>query len=111
MEKNISKTLIKLRKDKRLSQMQLGDLLGMSRSKVSSWEVGRRDLSVIDAIIISDYFQISLDVLLNPSGITTKKAMDCMVSYIENDSIPYEEKIETIGVLEKELKQKELINS
>ena len=109
LEKIISKSLVKLRKNKKLTQTQLGDQLGMSRSKVSSWEVGRRDLSVMDAIIISDFFQVSLDVLLNSPSINTKKIMNCMEFYIDKDDISYDEKYETLKQLEESLKEKELV--
>ena len=105
MEKMVSKSLIKLRKNKKLTQTQLGDKLGMSRSKVSSWEVGRRDLSVMDSIIISDFFEISLDVLLNASNINTKKIMNCMEFYIEKDDISYEEKYKALKQLEERLEE------
>ena len=100
MERFISKSLINLRKSKKLTQTQFGKMLGMSRSKVSSWEVGRRDLSVSDAIIISEYFNMSLDVLLNPRKITSEKIINCLEYYINYAEVPISEKQEVFAKIE-----------
>lgn len=65
MNNNISETLKMLRKNRKLSQARLGKEIGVSRSKISSWEIGRRDISLDDAIIIANYFEITLDSLVN----------------------------------------------
>lgn len=100
MEKFISKSLIQLRKSKKYTQTQFGRALGMSRSKVSSWEVGRRDISVADAVIICDYFQISLDSLLNPGKITGRKVISLVEGFIRNENVSEKEKGETLKLIE-----------
>lgn len=105
MESFISKSLIELRKSKHLTQTQFGKLLGMSRSKVSSWEIGRRDISVSDAVIICDYFDISLDCFLNPNNISCKKVIDVLENYINNKEVSYQEKHEIFKKIEDALEK------
>lgn len=40
MEKNIGKFISKLRKEKNLTQEELGDILGVSSKTISKWECG-----------------------------------------------------------------------
>lgn len=56
--------LKRLRKEKNLTQEELGKELYVSRATVSSWEVGRTYPDVTTLIKISDLFSVSLDILL-----------------------------------------------
>ena len=104
MYAEIPNALIKLRKTHNYTQFELGKKLGMSRSKVSSWESGRRDLSVIDAIIISNYFDISLDCLLNPNKITRGKMFQVVSKYLQQEKLSDKKSKEIITKIEKVLK-------
>ena len=57
MKNNVVYGIRFLRKDRNLSQAQLGKALGVSRSKISSWEMGRRELSVKDAVKVANYLK------------------------------------------------------
>ena len=69
MDKRISESLRKLRISRNLSQSNLGKAIGISRSKISSWEIGRRDISMNDAIVVVNFFGVNLDLLMNPDQI------------------------------------------
>ncbi len=56
--------LICLRKQKGLSQEQLGAELGVTRQTVSKWELGETTPEMDKLIQLSDLFQISLDSLV-----------------------------------------------
>lgn len=56
--------IIKLRKEKGLSQEQLGYELGVTRQTVSKWELGMTTPEMDKLIEISELFNISLDELL-----------------------------------------------
>ena len=66
MENDIMRSIRLLRKKNQLSQAHLGRALGVSRSKISSWELGRRELSLKDAVQVANFFNVSLDDLVNP---------------------------------------------
>ena len=64
MNNNISNNIKVLRKRRRLSQAGLGIAVGFSRSKISNWEIGRRAITIEEAMILADYFKITLDELV-----------------------------------------------
>ena len=54
-----------LRIEKGLSQRKLGEILGFCNQTVSFWETGSREPD-LDAIVkIADFFEVSVDFLLN----------------------------------------------
>ena len=59
-----SQKLLELRKDKELSQLQLGKQLNFSRSAISDWENGTREPSFDTLILIAKYFGVTTDYLL-----------------------------------------------
>ena len=54
-----------------ISQEKMAEDLNISRSKISSWETGRREMSLYDAIVISNYFNVSMDNLFNKKALTS----------------------------------------
>ncbi|EOH96113.1 hypothetical protein UAY_03023 [Enterococcus moraviensis ATCC BAA-383] len=69
---NIGDKIKEQRLKKELTQAQLSELLNVSRSTVSSWEVGRNYPDLETIIAISDLFGISLDNLLREDTEMTK---------------------------------------
>lgn len=59
-------------------------------------ETGRREMSLYDAIIISDYFNVSMDNLFNKKALNSEEFMQIAKRYFENDKIPFEEKKEIL---------------
>lgn len=64
----VGELIIKVRKEDGLTQEKFGELFGISRQTVSSWENGKSfpDLQLL--INICDYYQISLDSLLHDNS-------------------------------------------
>ena len=64
-EKNIGKFISKLRKEKELTQEELGNILGVSPKTISKWECGNSipDINILKEI--SKYFKISIEDLVN----------------------------------------------
>ncbi len=60
---------------KGVSQEKMVEDLNISRSKVSSWETGRREMSLYDAVIISDYFDVSMDNLFNKKALNSEQVL------------------------------------
>lgn len=69
---NIGDKIKEQRLRKELTQEQLSELLNVSRSTVSSWEVGRNYPDLETIVAISDLFGISLDNLLREDTEMTK---------------------------------------
>lgn len=53
------------RKNKGLTQLQLSKELGVHESTISNWEHGFREPNLNMLIVISKYFDVSIDYLLN----------------------------------------------
>lgn len=59
-----SNKLYSLRKQKGLSQDELGSKLNVSRQTISKWELGETTPELEKLIALGDFFQISLDELV-----------------------------------------------
>lgn len=97
---------------KGVSQEKMAEDLNISRSKVSSWETGRREMSLFDAVTISDYFDVSMDNLFNKKALNSEQILQIVQRYFDNNKISLEEKKETVKkiiLLKSEREAKELI--
>lgn len=61
--------LIKLRKELNLTQEELAQKIGYTRTAISAWEIGRNEPSNADTIKLAKYFGVSTDYLLGKSNI------------------------------------------
>ena len=61
---NFNVKLIKLRKERGLSQEELGAAVGVSRQTISKWELAQSYPDFQKLVLLSDYFKISLDTLV-----------------------------------------------
>ena len=77
---------------KHVSQEKMAEDLNISRSKISSWETGRREMSLYDAIVISNYFNVSMDNLFNKKALTSDEFIQIAERYFKNNKISLEEK-------------------
>ena len=68
---NFSHQLKKLRTAQGLTQQQLADKIGMSRSSISMYEKGNRLPSYEAQEVFADYFNVDLDFLTGRSNRTT----------------------------------------
>lgn len=59
-----SEILKQLRKDKKVTQTELGNYCGYSHVAVVKWENGQREPSIETLIKIADFFDVTLDYLL-----------------------------------------------
>lgn len=58
------KKLKELRLEKGLSQQKLGEILGFCNQTISFWENGSREPDLDTLILISQYFNVSIEELL-----------------------------------------------
>ena len=69
MELLFAKRLRELRKEKSLSQVELGEHLGYGYTAISSYETGRNEPSYTDLIRICEILDVSTDYILGISDI------------------------------------------
>ena len=64
MEHDIGCKIKAARIEKKLTQEQVAELLGVSRQTISNWENEKSYPDIISVIKMSDYYEASLDYLL-----------------------------------------------
>ena len=85
---NFNEKLIKLRKEKGLSQEELGTELGVSRQTISKWELAQSYPDFQRLVLLSDYFHMSLDLLvkdINVEEVRNKNLSEKQLSAIYKD--------------------------
>lgn len=91
--------LIELRKSKGLSQDELGEKLGVSRQTISKWELAQSYPDFQRLVLISDYYNISLDLLvkdIDVDDIREKTITDNRIQDIYDDVKKAKDTINTI---------------
>ena len=63
----IGNTIRELRKEKKMSQSELGKFIGVSQTTVTAWETGRAEPSSTFISKLADLFNVSTDYLLGRS--------------------------------------------
>ena len=81
--------LKELRKEKNLTQVQLAELLGVSKGTVAMWEIGKREPNFETLDALSDIFDRRIDYILGSSNDPSSPKMT-------------EEDIEQLGIWEAE---------
>jgi len=104
MNSKISNKLKDIRKNRKITQEQLAEKLDISRSKVSSWETNRRDITITDAINLVNLYNISLDNTFNPKPLEEKEYIELSERFFSNPNIKLKEKVRIIKLIESSLK-------
>lgn len=81
--------LIKLRKERGLTNEEMGKILGISKSRYNNWEIKRSEPSVLYLKKLADFFCVSIDYLVgaeprnvSPIGETlTKEEKDLLTFF------------------------------
>lgn len=66
--------LVTLRKERKLSQEQLAEKLGVSRQAVSRWESGETTPDMMNILGLCDIFEVSADYLIREDEQVTQSA-------------------------------------
>ena len=61
---NISGNLIRLRHEKKVTQEQVADFIGVTKASVSKWETGQSTPDIMLLPQLAAYFDVSVDALL-----------------------------------------------
>ncbi|MBQ4052871.1 MAG: helix-turn-helix transcriptional regulator [Clostridia bacterium] len=61
--------LKELRMERNITQQELGNLVNMSKMAISHWEKGHSEPSLSQLIILSDYFEVSVDYLIGKTDV------------------------------------------
>ena len=61
--------LKELRNEKAISQAELGKLVNVSKMAISHWEKGHSEPSIAQLIVLSDFFQVTVDYLVGKTDV------------------------------------------
>ena len=65
IEKNLANNLASLRKQKRLSQENVAETIGVTRQAVAKWETGESMPDISNCNALAAFYNVSLDDLIN----------------------------------------------
>lgn len=93
--KDIGNRIKQLRKARGLDQLQLANVLKLSRSQVSNLENGRRNLNIHQLKMLADYFGVSISTLgVQTNEVETVELLERAKLIFEDSKIPAQEKQE-----------------
>lgn len=82
-----------LRKSRHISQEELGQILGVSRATIGSWESARRNISIRHLEQICDFFKVDINYFRDNK--TVNEVIDLLERarlLFSNEDLPLEEK-------------------
>lgn len=101
---NLSENIIRLRHDRKITQEQLADFVGVTKASVSKWETKQSMPDILLLPQLAAFFDVTIDELLGYAPQLSKEQMqkiylDLTKDFAEN---PFEEVINRVEKLEKE---------
>lgn len=98
--KEIGKRVRQLRKDRNITQDDLGVILGdkttgkpLSRGQVSNLETGKRNFNIHQIKVLADYFKVSIETLgFESDEVETIDLLERAKLIFENENVPMDEK-------------------
>jgi len=60
--------LKELRMERNISQQDLGKIVNMSKMAISHWESGHSEPSIAQLIVLSNFFDVSVDYLIGKNN-------------------------------------------
>ena len=71
IKENIAKNLKFFRKERKVTQKKLGEVLGVENNTISSWESGTNSIDASSLMEICDYLNVSLDDMFGRANKTS----------------------------------------
>lgn len=103
-ELNLAENLIRLRHDKKITQEQLADFVGVTKASVSKWETKQSMPDILLLPELAAFFDVTIDELLGYKPQLSKEQMQKIYLELASDFAkkPFEEVIARVEKLEKE---------
>ena len=96
---NLSKNITRLRHEKKITQEQLADFVGVTKASVSKWETGQSMPDILILPQLAAFFNISIDDLMGYEPSLTKEQIDKIYTGLSSDfvTLGFAEAIEKVG--------------
>ena len=101
---NLAENIIRLRHDKKITQEQLADFVGVTKASVSKWETKQSMPDILLLPQLAAFFDVTIDELLGYEPQLSKEQMQKIYLELASDFAknPFEEVIGRVQALEKE---------
>lgn len=101
---NLAENIIRLRHDKKITQEQLADFVGVTKASVSKWGTKQSMPDILLLPQLAAFFDVTIDELLGYEPQLSKERMQKIYLELASDFAknPFEEVIERVQALEKE---------
>lgn len=101
---NLAENIIRLRHDKKITQEQLADFVGVTKASVSKWETKQSMPDILLLPQLAAFFDVTIDELLGYEPQLSKEQMKKIYLDLASDFAknPFEKVIEQVQKLEKE---------
>lgn len=83
--------LKELRKEKNITQADLGKIINQSKSNVSKYETGMLEPNIQTLTVLSNYFEVSIDYLLGISNVRTSNGISTIAAHKDDENWSDEE--------------------
>ena len=100
---NLAENIIRLRHDKKITQEQLADFVGVTKASVSKWETKQSMPDILLLPQLAAFFDVTIDELLGYEPQLSKEQMQKIYLELASDFAknPFEEVIERVQALER----------
>lgn len=93
------KNLALLRKERKISQQELGNKIGLARNTICQYESGNRVPDVSTLILLADFFNVSTDYLLDRDERNQSPLSEAKQQLIDVIKVLSEEQVDFISYL------------
>ncbi|MBE5945675.1 MAG: helix-turn-helix transcriptional regulator [Lachnospiraceae bacterium] len=93
---NLSQNITRLRHEKKITQEQLADFVGVTKASVSKWETGQSMPDILILPQLAAFFNVSIDDLMGYEPSLTKEQIDMIYTSLSSDfvTLGFEEAME-----------------
>lgn len=84
---NLSQNITRLRHEKKITQEQLADFVGVTKASVSKWETGQSMPDILILPQLAAFFNVSIDDLMGYEPNLTKEQIDKIYTSLSSDFV------------------------
>ncbi len=98
---NISDNIVRLRHDRRLTQEELADFMGVTKASVSKWEKGINTPDIMLLPRLAAFFDVTVDELIGYEAHLSGEQIRCQYAKLSQDfaTLPFEDALEKTRAL------------
>lgn len=108
---SIGEKIAKIRKDNKMTQEDMAEILNTNRVRISKIENNKIDMTFNEAVVICDLFNVSLDSFLSNDLLGVDDYLSISERFYKNDDISEEERREVLKSIRIQFEEYCFVNS